>query len=102
MYSHSVDCTRVPWESFTSMVISLALVNGSHHWSVIKWFLPCSTSDHCNHMDIIVLFGRQDEDPGYLFKACIAFPHVAMDFCISSMDPHLYGRGYDQICVCMT
>ena len=26
--SHSLDCTRVPWESLTSLVISLALVNG--------------------------------------------------------------------------
>jgi hypothetical protein len=28
IYSHSMDCTMVPWESLTSMVISLALVNG--------------------------------------------------------------------------
>jgi hypothetical protein len=28
--SHSLDCTRVPWGSLTSMVISLALVNGIH------------------------------------------------------------------------
>jgi hypothetical protein len=27
-HSHSMDCTRVPWESLTSMVISLTLVNG--------------------------------------------------------------------------
>ena len=50
------------------MVISLALVNGSHHWPVIKWFLPYSTLDHCNHMDRIVLCGRRDKDPGHLFK----------------------------------
>ena len=36
IYSHSGDCTRLPWESLTSMVISLALINGSHHESVIK------------------------------------------------------------------
>ena len=84
------------------MVISLALVNGSHHWSVIKLFLPCSTSYHCNHMDRIVLCGRRDEDPGYLFKVLIAFPQVEMEFCISSMDPHLNGRLSAQICVCMT
>ena len=83
------------------MVISLALVNGSHHWPVIKWFLPCSTSDHCNDMDRIVLCGRRDKDPGYLFSAH-CFPQVAMEFFISSMDPNLYGRGYAQICVCMT
>jgi hypothetical protein len=28
IYSHSMDCTMVPWDSLTSMVISLALVNG--------------------------------------------------------------------------
>jgi hypothetical protein len=28
IHLHSMDCTRVPWESLTSMVISLALVNG--------------------------------------------------------------------------
>ena len=39
-----LDCTLVPWESLTSMVISLALVNGFYQWPVIKWFLPCSTS----------------------------------------------------------
>jgi hypothetical protein len=27
IHSHSMDYTRVPWESLTSMVISLALVN---------------------------------------------------------------------------
>jgi hypothetical protein len=26
IYSHSLDCTSVPWESLTLMVISLALV----------------------------------------------------------------------------
>ena len=102
IYLHSEECTGVPWESLTLMVISLALVNGSHHWLVIKWFLPCLTSYHCNHMDIIVLCGIGDEDHGYLFKALISFPQVAMDFCISNMDPHLYGHGYAQICVCMT
>jgi hypothetical protein len=30
IHSHSLDCTRVPWESLTSMVISLSLVNGFH------------------------------------------------------------------------
>jgi hypothetical protein len=28
IYSHSMDCIIVPWESLTSMVISLTLVNG--------------------------------------------------------------------------
>jgi hypothetical protein len=28
IYSQSMDCIMVPWDSLTSMVISLALVNG--------------------------------------------------------------------------
>jgi hypothetical protein len=28
--SHMLDCTSVPWESLTLMVISLTLVNGIH------------------------------------------------------------------------
>jgi hypothetical protein len=28
--SHSLDCTRIPWELLTLMVISLALVNDIH------------------------------------------------------------------------
>ena len=63
IYSHSRDCTRVPWESLAFMVISLVLVNGSHHWLVIKWFLPCSTSNISIHMDRIALSWEQDEDP---------------------------------------
>jgi hypothetical protein len=46
IHSHSMDCTRVPWGSLTSMVISLVLVNGFINDRVIKWFLPCSTSTH--------------------------------------------------------
>jgi hypothetical protein len=30
IYSQSMDCTIVPWESLALMVISLALVNGIH------------------------------------------------------------------------
>jgi hypothetical protein len=37
---------NIPWESFSSLVISLALVNDIPQLLVIKWFLPCSTSIH--------------------------------------------------------
>ena len=63
LYSHSVVCTVIPWESLTSMVISLTLVNSLHHWLVIKWFLPFSTWRHCNHMVRFISFGDQNEDP---------------------------------------
>ena len=49
-------------------------------------------------MDRIVLCEKRDEDPGYLFITH-CFPQVAMEFCIYSMDPNLYGHGYAQICV---
>ena len=79
IYSHLKYCTRLPWESLTSMVISLALVNDSHHWPVIKWFLPCSTSDHCNHMDIITLCGRRYEDPRLRWSfVYLAWIHICM------------------------
>jgi hypothetical protein len=44
IYSHSLECTNVPWESLSLLVISIALVNRIPQWPVIKWFLPCSTS----------------------------------------------------------
>ena len=79
-YSHSVDCTRVPWESLTLMVISLALVNGSHHWSVIKWFLPCSTSDHC--IAWIESYFVEDEMKtlGICLKHSLLFPRLRWSF----------------------
>ena len=36
LYSHHVNCTAVPWGSLSLSVIPLALVNGLHHWPVIK------------------------------------------------------------------
>ena len=36
------------------------------------------------------------------YLALIVFLSLRWSFCISSMDPHLYGRGYVKICVCMT
>ena len=115
IYSHSVDCTRVPWESLTSMVISLALVNSSHHWSVINWFLPCSNSDHCNQMDRIILCGRRDEYPGYLLSAH-RFPRLrwhilyesqhgstfvclwlCSDLCMYDIDLHCISSSYTQV-----
>ena len=62
LYSHSMVCIEIPWESLTSMVISLTLVNILHHWIVIKWFLPCLTSRHCNQMVRFILFRVHLED----------------------------------------
>ena len=46
VYSNSKECTEIPWESLTLMMISLALVEGIHQRWVIKWFLPCLKSRH--------------------------------------------------------
>ena len=46
---------------------------------VIKWFLPCSTSRHCNHMVRFVLLQVRLEDPGL----SDIFAQVAMDFVLS-------------------
>ena len=41
------------------MVVSLAFVNGSHYWPVIKWFPPCLSSTPFIHMvRIRTFFGR--------------------------------------------
>ena len=92
LYSHSMVCTEIPWESLTSMVISLALVNSSHHWLVIKWFLPCPTSRHCNHMVRFVSLRVRLEDPGL----SDIFTQVAMEFVLSHITwIHLcIGHGY--------
>ena len=70
------------------MVISLTLVNSLHHWLVIKWFLPCSTSRHCNHMVRFVSLLVQLEDLGLSY----IFTQVVMEFCFESYytDPLLY------------
>ena len=56
IYSHSTKCAEISWRSSSSMVILLAFVNGIHQWPVIRWFLPCSTSRHCNHMARIISY----------------------------------------------
>ena len=54
-------------------------------------------------MDIIVLCGKQDEDPGYILNHSLLSLGCDGIHCMSpSMDPHLYGRGCAQICVHLT
>ena len=76
LYSHSMVCTKIPWESLTSMVIFIAFFNSLHHWLVIKWFLPCSTSRHCIHMVRFVSLQFWLEYPGL----SDIFAQVAMEF----------------------
>ena len=37
---------EIPWEPFSLLMVSLMLANGSYHWLVIKWSLPCLTMRH--------------------------------------------------------
>ena len=88
IYSHLRECTKIPWESLTSMVISLALVNSWHQWLVIKWFLPCLTSRNCNHMVRFKSLRVRLEDLGL----SDIFTQVVMEFFFESYytDPSLY------------
>ena len=56
----------VPWEPLTLWVVSLALVNGSHHWLVIKWFSSMFDFNTSIHMLEFVLWsgGVGAQDPG--------------------------------------
>ena len=44
IHSNHMDCTTVPWEPLTSLVVSLMSVNELNNWPVIRWCLSCSTS----------------------------------------------------------
>ena len=80
IYSHSLECTRVPWESLTSMVISLTLVNGLHHWPVIKWFLPCSTSGHLFTWLDSYYIGISKKTLGWVITMICTFPRLWWSF----------------------
>jgi hypothetical protein len=77
IYSHSLECTRVPWESLTSLVISLALVNDLPQGLVIKWFLPCLKSKHVFTYVIFVLHWDWDEYPRLIIHSVIYFSQAA-------------------------
>ena len=69
LYSHHVNCTAVPWGSLSLSVIPLALVNGLHHWPVIKRCL--SMFDFSAILTWIDLYlewrSNEFEDPGSSF-----------------------------------
>ena len=67
IHSHSLECTSVPWESLSSLVISLVFVNGIHQWPVMKWFLPCLTSVPLFTWLELYLWDW-DEDPGIIIR----------------------------------
>ena len=69
LYSRHVNCTAVPWGSLSLLVIPLALVNGLHHWPVIKRCL--SMFDFSVILTWIDLYlewrSNEFEDPGSSF-----------------------------------
>ena len=92
IYSRPVDCTMVPWESLTLNMISLTLINGSHRWSVIKWFLPCSNSVHLfTWIESYFLESEMKTLGVHWAFICYVFLPLGCDgmFCMSyCMDPH--------------
>jgi hypothetical protein len=79
IYSHSLECTRVPWESLTSLVISLALV---------KWFTSMTGNQVVStmfdikssiHMARFVPHRDRDEDPGLGIHSVMCFSQAAME-----------------------
>ena len=63
-YSHSMDCTSSTLSAIDIMGVSLALVNGSYHCPVIKWFSNMFDFNTSIHMLEFVLWsdgvGAQD------------------------------------------
>lgn len=54
-------------------MVSLMLVNGSHHWPIIKWFLPCLTLRHsltCLHSYDGSRNGDQDPGSSFINPGC--------------------------------
>jgi hypothetical protein len=79
IYSHSLDCTRVPWESLTSLVISLTLVNGFTSMTgnqVVSTMFDIKTSIH---MARFVPHQDWDEDPGLSIHSVIFFSQAAKE-----------------------
>jgi len=65
LYSHHVNCAAVPWGSLSLLVIPLALVNGSHHWPVIKRPLSMFDIEEIfTWIDLYIEWGSDEfEDP---------------------------------------
>ena len=57
IYSHFARCTWVTWNSLTSLLSCLALVNDIHQWPVIQWLLFMLNIDTFIRMTIIVPSG---------------------------------------------
>ena len=51
----------VPWDAFSLLVVSLALVNGSHHWPVIEWLYSMFDINTFIHMLGFVLWSGRLE-----------------------------------------
>ena len=104
LYSHSKECTEIIWESLTSIVISLTLVNGIHQWPIIKWFLSCLTSR--NLFAWLESYRLGLEWRPWVVCYSLEYVHI-LRFRWSTirsydMDPHIIFGGYVQYWVCIT
>jgi hypothetical protein len=70
-----MDCTIVPWESLTLMVISLALVNGIHQTGnqVVSTMFDFDT---CNHMVRFVLWATRLKTLDIIFVIQVAMEYT--------------------------
>ena len=55
---------EVPWEPLTLLVVPLTLVNGLHHWPVLKKFSSMIEFNTSIHILEIVLWSVGIQDPG--------------------------------------
>ena len=76
IYSHSLECTMVPWESLLSLVIYLEVFNDINEWLVIKWFLPCLTSSHLFTWLDSYCIGIEMKILGWVFTLLCALPRL--------------------------
>ena len=76
IYSQSMDCTIVPWESLTSMVISLALVKRYTSMTGNQVVSTMFDFNTCNHMVRFVLWATILKTLDIIFVIQVAREYV--------------------------
>ena len=86
------------------MVVSLAFVNGFHHWLVIKWFPPCSTlSPLFTWLGFVPFWAVWIEDLGPTIASSFCYFPSYVRPCYTLYDillrhrSTLYSCGYDRL-----
>ena len=83
-----MDCTIVPWEPLSLLVVSLIPVNGPHHWPVIRWFSSMFDFNTFLHMLGFVRWSGRDgvQDP----ESCLFWLRLHGVICHSWLYTFLY------------